>query len=150
MHPGFCVYHTESLLRLRRAVGEQIGANLDPSHLIWQGMDPIAVIRALKGAVFHFHAKDTKIDPYNTAVNGVLDTKPYREQETRSWNFRSVGYGNGPLYWKDMISNLRLAGYDHVISVEHEDGLMNRSEGLAKACGFLKDIIIQEKVGMTQ
>ena len=150
MHPGFCVYHTESLLRLRRAVGEQIGANLDPSHLIWQGMDPIAVIRALKGAIFHFHAKDTKIDPYNTAVNGVLDTKPYREQETRSWNFRSVGYGNGPLYWKDMISNLRLAGYDHVISVEHEDGLMSRSEGLAKACGFLKDIIIQEKVGMTQ
>ena len=150
MHPGFCVYNPATLLRLREAVGDIIGANFDPSHLIWQGMDPIAVIRALKGAIFHFHAKDTKIDPYNTAVNGVLDTKPYREQETRSWNFRSVGYGNGPLYWKDMISNLRLAGYDHVISVEHEDGLMSRSEGLAKACGFLKDIIIQEKVGMTQ
>ena len=77
----------------------------------------------------------------------MLDTKPYREQETRSWNFRSVGYGNGPLYWKDMISNLRLAGYDHVISVEHEDGLMSRSEGLAKACGFLKRHYYSRKGG---
>ena len=150
MHPGFCVYNPETLLRLREAVGNEIGANLDPSHLIWQGMDPVAVIRALKGAIFHFHAKDTKIDPYNTAVNGVLDTKPYGEQEKRSWIFRSVGYGNDRLYWKDIISNLRLAGYDHVVSVEHEDGLMSQTEGLAKACEFLKDIIIHEKVGTSQ
>lgn len=150
MHPGFCVYNPETLLRLREAVGGEIGANLDPSHLIWQGMDPVAVIRALKGAIFHFHAKDTKMDPYNTAVNGVLDTKPYEEQEKRSWIFRTVGYGNDLLYWKDIISGLRLAGYDHVVSVEHEDGLMSRSEGLAKACGFLKDIMIEERVGTTQ
>lgn len=150
MHPGFCVYNPETLLRLRAAVGDEIGANLDPSHLIWQGMDPVAVIRALKGAIFHFHAKDTKIDPYNTAVNGVLDTKPYGDQEKRSWIFRSVGYGNDLLYWKDIISNLRLAGYDHVVSVEHEDGLMSQTEGLAKACEFLKHIIIHEKVGTTQ
>ena len=109
-------------------------------------MDPIAVIRALKGAIFHFHAMDTKIDPYNMAVNGV-DTKPYWNRKRGPGTSEALGYGNGPLYWKDMISNLRLAGYDHVISVEHEDGLMSRSEGLAKACGFLKDIIIQEKVG---
>ena len=139
MHPGFCVYHTESLLRLRRAVGEQIGANLDPSHLIWQGMDPIAVIRALKGAIFHFHAKILKLIPLTIRRSTAYWTPSLTgEQETRSWNFRSVGYGNGLLYWKDMISNLRLAGYDHVISVEHEDGLMSRSEGLAKACGFPK------------
>ena len=77
LHPGFCVYNTESLLKLRNAVGKEIGANLDLSHLIWQGMEPIPVIRALGDAIFHFHAKDTRIDKVNTAVNGVLDTKSY-------------------------------------------------------------------------
>lgn len=147
LHPGFCVYHTESLLRLRDAVGPEIGANLDPSHLIWQGMDPIAVIRALGPAIFHFHAKDTQIDPYNTAVNGVLDTKHYADEAHRSWIFRSVGYGHDALYWKNIISALRLAGYDYAISIEHEDSLMSQNEGLSKAVAFLKDIITTEKVG---
>ena len=73
LHPGFCVYNTKSLLRLREAVGPEIGANFDPSHLIWQGMDPVTCIRELgkAGALFHFHAKDTKIDPANAALNGV-------------------------------------------------------------------------------
>ena len=75
MHPGFCVYNPETLLKLRAAVGDVIGANFDPSHLIWQGIDPVAAIRELKGAIYHFHAKDTKIDKYNTAKFGVLDTK---------------------------------------------------------------------------
>ena len=97
LHPGFCVYNTRSLLKLREAVGPEIGANLDPSHLIWQGMDLIAVIRELgkANAIFHFHAKDTKVDAINTAVNGVLDTQHYSEELTRSWIFRSVGYGHG-------------------------------------------------------
>ena len=68
LHPGFCVYNTESMLKIRKAVGPELGANFDPSHLIWQGMDPVACIRALGDAIFHFHAKDTKIDKYNTAV----------------------------------------------------------------------------------
>ena len=58
MHPGFCVYNPETILRIREAVGETIGANFDPSHLIWQGIDPVAAIRALEGAIYHFHAKD--------------------------------------------------------------------------------------------
>lgn len=74
MHPGFCVYNPATLLRLRAAVGDIIGANFDPSHLIWQGMDPVMALRELKGAVYHFHAKDTKVDAYNKARNGVLDT----------------------------------------------------------------------------
>ena len=78
MHPGFCVYNPATRLRLRAAVGNIIGANLDPSHLIWQGIDPVAAIRELKGAIYHFHAKDTKIDPYNCAKNGVLDTAKVR------------------------------------------------------------------------
>ena len=84
MHPGFCVYNPETLLKLRAAVGDVIGANFDPSHLIWQGMDPVAAIRELEGAIYHVHAKDTKIDKYNTAKNGVLDTKHYGDEIHRS------------------------------------------------------------------
>ncbi len=146
LHPGFCVYNTESLLRLREAVGPEIGANFDPSHLIWQGMDPVACIRKLGDAIFHFHAKDTKLDKYNIAVNGVLDTKPYSDEINRSWIFRSVGYGNDEAYWKDIVSNLRLVGYDYALSIEHEDSLMSQNEGLRKAVDLLKSVVISEKV----
>ena len=149
LHPGFCVYNTRSLLKLREAVGPEIGANLDPSHLIWQGMDLIAVIRELgkANAIFHFHAKDTKVDAINTAVNGVLDTQHYSEELTRSWIFRSVGYGHGEDYWKAIASELRLAGYDYAISIEHEDSLMSGKEGLLKAIGCLKNSLIFEDRG---
>lgn len=145
MHPGFCVYNPETLLKLRAAVGPEIGANFDPSHLIWQGIEPVAAIRALKGAIFHFHAKDTKVDKYNTAVNGVLDTKPYGDEINRSWVFRSVGYGNDETYWKDIISNLRMIGYDYAISIEHEDSLMSQNEGFTKAIDMLKRAVIREE-----
>ncbi len=145
MHPGFCVYNPETLLRLRAAVGDVIGANFDPSHLVWQGIDPVAAIRALQGAIYHVHAKDTKIDTYNTAVNGVLDTKHYGDELHRSWIFRTVGYGNGESYWRDLVSNLRLVGYDRVLSIEHEDSLMTIDEGLSKAVSFLGDILIKEE-----
>ncbi|MBQ3499484.1 MAG: sugar phosphate isomerase/epimerase [Clostridia bacterium] len=145
MHPGFCVYNPETLLKLRAAVGPEIGANFDPSHLIWQGIEPVAAIRALEGAIFHFHAKDTKVDKYNTAVNGVLDTKPYGDEIHRSWVFRSVGYGNDETYWKDIISNLRMVGYDYAISIEHEDSLMSQNEGFSKAIDMLKRAVIREE-----
>lgn len=143
MHPGFCVYNPETMLRIREAVGETIGANFDPSHLIWQGIDPVAAIRALEGAIYHFHAKDTKLDKYNVAKFGVLDTKRYQDEAHRSWIFRSVGYGNGMDYWRDIISALRLVGYDKVMSIEHEDSLMTPEEGLRHAVEFLKESIIK-------
>lgn len=149
LHPGFCVYNTKTLLRLREAVGPEIGANFDPSHLIWQGMDPVTCIRELgkAGALFHFHAKDTKVDPANTALNGVLDTTHYGKELERSWIFRSVGYGHGEEYWKAIASELRLAGYDYAISIEHEDSLMSGREGLLKAIGCLKNSLIFEDRG---
>ena len=144
MHPGFCVYNTDTMLRIREAVGPELGANFDPSHLIWQGMDPVAVIRELGDAIFHVHAKDTKLDKYNIAKTGVLDTKPYGDEINRSWIFRSVGYGNDEVYWKDIVSNLRLVGYDHVLSIEHEDSLMSQNEGLTKAVEMLQRVLIKE------
>ncbi|MBQ8163219.1 MAG: sugar phosphate isomerase/epimerase [Clostridia bacterium] len=145
MHPGFCVYNPETLLKLREAVGDVIGANFDPSHLIWQGVNPVAAIRALAGAIYHVHAKDTKIDEINTAVNGVLDTKHYGDERHRSWIFRTVGYGHGEDYWRDFVSALRLAGYDKVLSIEHEDSLMSIDEGLKKAVEVLEKVIIKEE-----
>lgn len=147
LHPGFAVYNTDSLLKLREAVGDVIGANLDPSHLFWQGMDPVAVIRKLGPAIHHFHAKDTKIDPYNTAVNGVLDTKHYSDEIHRSWIFRSMGYGHDLGVWKDIFSALRMVGYDYAISIEHEDSLMSQDEGLTKAIEFLKETLMFQSTG---
>ncbi len=144
MHPGFCVYNPGTLLRLREAVGDRIGANFDPSHLFWQGMDPVAAIRELRGAIYHFHAKDTKIDLYNTSKNGVLDTRHFANEAQRSWIFRTVGYGHGQEVWRAICSELRLAGYDHVMSIEHEDSLMTSKEGLEKAAAFLKNVMITE------
>lgn len=147
MHPGFCVYNPYTLLRLREAVGDIIGANFDPSHLFWQGIDPCEAIKVLKGAIYHFHAKDTRIDPANTAQNGVLDTRPYSDVLDRSWVFRTVGYGHGQEVWNAMISTLKAVGYDGAISIEHEDGLMSSKEGLEKAIAFLKNVLIYETPG---
>ncbi len=148
MHPGFCVYAVEHVLALREAVGSKsLGANFDPSHLFWQGVDPVHAIRALGDAIFHFHAKDTVIDPINATLNGVLDTKPYDQFSQRSWIFRTVGYGHGEDVWRAMVSNLQLVGYQGALSIEHEDGLMVQTEGFEKAANFLKNIIIQEKAG---
>jgi len=147
-HPGFVVYNTETMLRLRQECGDSIGVNFDPSHLFWQGMDPIVCIKELgqAGAIYHFHAKDTMIDPQNTAVNGVLDTKSYRDELNRSWIFRSVGYGHGEELWKQIISTLQLVGYEGAISIEHEDSLMSVEEGFQKAVAFLKNVLIKERI----
>lgn len=147
MHPGFVVYNPETVLKLRDAAGEEIGANLDPSHLFWQGIDPIAAVKRLNKSIFYVHAKDTKIDAINTSINGVLDTKPYSDEINRSWIFRTVGYGHTQSFWKDFVSALRLVGYDDVLSIEHEDSLMSTNEGFQKAVKFLREIILSEEKG---
>lgn len=147
MHPGFCVYNPTTLLKIREAVGDIIGANFDPSHLIWQGIDIPSAIRALEGAIYHFHAKDTKIYKPNCDVKGVLDTDHYGTEKTRSWIFRALGYGNDYAYWKGIISTLRLVGYEGAVSIEHEDSLMSSKEGLEKAISFLKEVMIFETPG---
>jgi len=147
MHPGFCVYNTETLLKLRQAVGENIGANFDPSHLYWQGMDPVACIKKIgqEGALFHFHAKDVHVDPQNAALNGTLDAKPYDDLAGRSWLFRTIGYGHGIQECKTIISALRTVGYDGAISIEHEDSLASVDEGFKKAVEVLQQAVFKEQ-----
>ncbi|WP_406677791.1 sugar phosphate isomerase/epimerase family protein [Moorella sp. ACPs] len=149
MHPGFMVYNPETLLKLRNLVGPEIGANFDPSHLVWQGIDPVEAVKVLgkENAIFHVHAKDTYLDKSNIKVNGVLDTKPYHQVAERSWTFRSVGYGLSEAVWKNIISALRVVGYDYVLSIEHEDCLASSQEGFSKAVSCLKDCLFREPAG---
>lgn len=147
MHPGFNVYNTETMLRLRSAVGNTVGANFDPSHLFWQGVSAVDAIYELGEAIHYVHAKDCRVDLGNVAKHGVLDTKHYSDVKNRSWVFRTVGYGHGEDTWRDMISALRTVGYDGVISIEHEDALMSIKEGVEKAVSFLNNIVIREQSG---
>jgi sugar phosphate isomerase/epimerase len=147
MHPGILVYNVDTLLRLRDAVGPVLGCNFDPSHLFWNGVDPVAAIRKLDDAIFHVHGKDVYADPLNVSVNGCNDNKPYDRIAERSWTFRTIGYGHGLKVWKDIMSAFRLIGYDYVVSIEHEDALMSTDEGLAKAVATLKEAAIFEPPG---
>jgi sugar phosphate isomerase/epimerase len=147
-HPGFVVYNTETLLRIRKECGNNLGANFDPSHFFWQGMEPIDCIRALGGkAIFHVHAKDSKVYEQNARINGVLDNKHYGDEINRSWIFRTCGYGHGYDWWNDFVSTLRMIGYDGPISIEHEDSLMSPVEGLTKAVDFLQKVLVFQKRG---
>ena len=143
-HPGFSVYNPETLQKLRGLAGKSIGINLDPSHLWWQGIDVPVAIRDLGDAIHHFHAKDVLIDPTNRARNGVLDTKSYTQMSERAWVFRSVGWGHDELEWKRIVSALRLAGYDGVLSIEHEDALASTHEGLSSAIAMLSRVLLKE------
>lgn len=148
MHPGFCVYNPETMLRIREAVGPTLGANLDPSHLFWQGIDPCEAVRYLGGDAIHFiHAKDTALNQFNIAHNGVLDTKNFTKVRERSWIFRTVGYGHDEKMWKDFVSALRLTGYEGPVSIEHEDGLMSGEEGLTKAIRLMQDVMMTTTPG---
>lgn len=152
-HPGFSAYNPETLLRLRsvgaplgREAPSNLGANLDPSHFFWQGIDPIEAARELgeAGAIFHVHGKDVSIDPHNTRRNGTLDTKSYGDVRERSWVYRTCGYGHGDEFWKPFISMLRSRGYDGVVSIEHEDSYMSVQEGFEKAVAYLRGVLIKE------
>ncbi len=148
-HPGMTLHNPEDIVRLRKAAGKNLGANLDPSHFFWQGIDPVEAARYLgeNKCIFHVHAKDCEIDPHNSRITGNLDIKSYGDLKGRSWVFRTVGYGHGDEFWKPFVSMLARYGYDGVLSIEHEDSLMSLNEGFEKAVGYLKGILLREKPG---
>ena len=143
-HPGFAVYNADTLLKLRSHTSPVIGANFDPSHFFWQGIDPCIAIEELGKSIYHVHAKDCYVYPERVRRSGVLNPQPYSDFSQRSWNFRTVGYGHSAEVWNNIISILSEIGYDGVISVEHEDALMTREEGLSKAIHLLSECLIRE------
>ncbi len=136
------VYNVRTLHRLRDAVGETVGANFDPSHLMWMGADPLVAARGLKGAIYHVHAKDTRIDPLIGATNGVIENQLGSNWRERSWNYVTLGYGHGEQWWGSFCAALAAAGYDDVLSIEHEDQMMPPIEGVEKSVALLERTVI--------
>jgi DNA-(apurinic or apyrimidinic site) lyase len=149
MHPNMLVYEPTGLMQLRELTNEYIGANFDPSHLYWQGIDVTEAIRYLgeRDAIHHFHAKDTALYEANARVKGYLDTNAYTDEPNRSWLFRSIGYGHDEAHWKDVVSTLRMVGYEDALSIEHEDSLTSGREGLEKAVDVLDRAVFETQPG---
>jgi DNA-(apurinic or apyrimidinic site) lyase len=149
MHPNMLVYEPTGMVRLREATNQRIGANFDPSHLYWQGIDVTAAIRYLgeHDAIHHVHAKDSTVIENQARIKGVLDTAAYTEELDRSWLFRTIGYGHGEDHWKDLVSTLRMVGYDGSLSIEHEDSLTSSREGLKKAVDLLHRAVFETVPG---
>ncbi len=144
MVAGEMVFKPETLLRLRDAVGPVIGCNFDPSHLFWQGIDAIDVIRALGDVIYHVHAKDSQVQPQTARINGVIDQKTFQDLRNRTWLFRTVGYGHDEFFWRDFVSALRIIGYDDTLSIEHEDPLIDPEEGFELAVATLQRVVIRK------
>jgi sugar phosphate isomerase/epimerase len=143
MHPNFVVYNPRTLLKLREAVGEEIGANCDLSHLFWQGCDPVEVIHFLgkQGAIFHAHMKDTVLFPENVAKYGVLNFAfEAGDLANASATFRAVGYGHGASTWKSIIQAYMDVGYEGILSIENEDPILPGPVGVERAAYVLKNI----------
>ena len=147
LHGHQNVYNVATLQRLREAAGETVGANLDPSHLMWMGADPIAAARALDGAVYYVHAKDTRIDRTIAGVNGVIDTTPGSDYQSRAWNYITLGYGHDEAWWRRFVEALAAVGYDGVLSIEHEDPAMSAVEGVEKSVALLRRVLVAKGDG---
>lgn len=142
LHGHQAVYNVQTLFRLRDAVGETVGANYDPSHPIWMGADPIAAVRKLGPAIYYVHAKDTRIEPIPTAIDGVLDARPPNHYADRAWNYITLGYGHGETWWRQFCTALKQVGYDDVLSIEHEDMMLPPMEGMRKSVALLRNVAI--------
>lgn len=138
LHGHQAVYNVATLKRLRAAVGPVVGANFDPSHLFWMGADPLAAARALGDAIYHVHAKDTRMDTANAAVNSAIDTTPMADLAHRAWGYVTLGFGHGESWWREFCIALRLAGYDDVLSIEHEDLLLPPEDGVRRSVALLR------------
>jgi sugar phosphate isomerase/epimerase len=134
------VYNVPTLNRLRDAVGPAIGANIDPSHMFWQQMDPARVVAALGPAVHHVHLKDTELFEDELALNGVLDPRSWFDPENRSWIFRAIGQGQPASTWSAFLDALEASGYDDVLSIENEDPLLPGEAGVREAVSFIQSL----------
>ncbi|MFL0444781.1 sugar phosphate isomerase/epimerase family protein [Bacillus subtilis] len=137
------VYNPETLFRLRKAVGPLVGLNLDPSHLLWMGADPIIAARELGSAIHHVHGKDVRIERYLSAVNGLLETKEVTDPANRAWNYVAVGCGQDLQWWKEFFSVVKMMGYDDEVSLEMEDLTMSPEAGIRTSVEALKQTISQ-------
>jgi sugar phosphate isomerase/epimerase len=141
------VHNVSTMIRLIEAVGDDVvGANLDPSHLMWMGADIPTVIRSLGSAIYHVHAKDIRVERPHADRDGLLDTLPIERASDRAWNYVTLGLGHpgGATFWANFVYTLRSVGYDGTLNIEHEDTLVNSVEGISRAANLLKQIVLVE------
>jgi len=144
LHGHQAVYNVNTLMRLREAVGETVGANYDPSHPMWMNADPLAAVRALGPAIYYVHAKDTRVEPVPAGIDGTLEARAGGRIAERSWNYITLGYGHGETWWRQFCTALKLAGYDDVLSIEHEDMMMSPMDGMRKSVELLRRVAINQ------
>jgi sugar phosphate isomerase/epimerase len=162
LHPNMLAHNPETYLELLEKAGDDgttLGLNFDPSHFFWRNMDPIHMVRYLNRTlgthpIKHCHGKDAYADPYNMAIQGNHSMTPYSKEADRVWRFVAIGEGwdpvNGPHdlnWWCRFITELQLWGYDHVMSIEHEDSRKSFAEGLGKALQILVRAVNRESPG---
>ncbi len=137
VHPSEIAYDYWSTQRALEAIGhrEAFGLNWDPSHFLWQQIDPVAFISDFADRIYHVDCKDTKMR-MGGGRNGILSSHlPWGDQR-RGWDFVSTGRGDVP--WEASFRALTAIGYDGPISVEWEDAGMDRLQGAPEALAFLK------------
>ncbi len=143
--PCQLVHNVRTLNKLVEVVGpelgDMIGMNLDPSHLMIQGADPIAVARALKDKIYYIHGKDARIERGLADVDGLLENLPVTSTVERTWNYVAVGCGKDLQWWKEFFSVCRMMGYNGPVSLEMEDLTMSVEAGLATSIDALQQTI---------
>jgi sugar phosphate isomerase/epimerase len=157
LHPQNIVFNSASIHQLVDLAGTtNIGVELDASHLFWQQMDPVAVVRHLGELVVHAAAKDVRVNPEYAALNGVLDNSFRRlagdEPRTNlggdewanewpansAWDFVALGKGHDTAYWTEFLRALHEVDPDMMVNIEHEDTELGRIEGIAVAAEVLR------------
>ena len=147
MHGGDMIHNPVTLMRFREEIGPVIACNLDVSHLWFQGIEPVEAVRFLGDAIQHVHAKDTYIQPHNLRLRGHHDASSVAQNGQRPWTFTIPGWGHDATEWCAFITALRLAGYDHVLSIEMECDYIAVEEGLEKSVAFLKPLVLEKPPG---
>lgn len=143
-HPSDVVYNAPTFLRLREEVGAQIGMNFDPSHLWWQGIDPLAMVEGLAAHIRTVHIKDMQTHSARVAAEGVLSSAPYERWDDRPWSFSTPGYGHSEVWWGRLVLALRRAGYDGVLSIECEDPFLTPDDTFRSSVAVLRRVLPAE------
>lgn len=124
LEPGSAAFNISTVERLLE-VASNVSVNVDPSHFFWQSIDPLEAVPRLGARIGFAHGKDTVIDEAKTALDGLLDRT--------SWRYATVGRGHGHEWWVSFVRALRDAGYDGVVSIEHEDEAVSPEQGIAES-----------------
>jgi sugar phosphate isomerase/epimerase len=135
LHPGTVAHNVDTFDRLA-ALGDNLAANIDPSHFFWQHMDTQAIVAHLGGRVGHAHAKDLAFQAEHLALNGLLDQRWPHDPERMPWNFATVGDGHDGDWWAAFTDALD-ATSAHTIAIEHEDPFVPAEEGVVRAARLL-------------